>query len=187
MHVAEIVRFPVVGHIILNACAKSVVESMVKGIIAIANLGGILIELNHIFHDSVSIAHPEMFKGILGISDSIKRTEIGSKFVKEGGVGVLPCWQIPRIWVEEVWFKPVKGGAREKGNGVVDFTGIHRKSSGLSLKFNWRETMKAMRATSPLSRSPNIGLQSGVRREQRWIESKIVQQSSSCRLRRVIS
>ncbi len=44
----EIVRFPVVSHIILNACAKSTVESMAKGIVAIANLRGILIELDHI-------------------------------------------------------------------------------------------------------------------------------------------
>ncbi len=29
---------------------RSTVESMAKGIVAVANLGGILIELNHIFH-----------------------------------------------------------------------------------------------------------------------------------------
>ncbi len=76
MHVAEIVRLPMVSHIILNACAKSVVESMAKGIVAVANLRCILIELNHIFHDSVSVAHLEMFEGILGISDSIERTKL---------------------------------------------------------------------------------------------------------------
>ncbi len=90
------------SHIILNACVKSTVESMAKGIVAVANLGGIFIELNHIFHDLVSIVHPEMFEGILRISDSIKRTKIGLKFIKEGGVGVLPCWQIPRVWAEDV-------------------------------------------------------------------------------------
>ncbi len=145
MHVAEVVRFPVVSHIILNACAKSVVESMVKGIVTVANLGGgVLIELNHILHDSVSVAHPEMFEGILGISNSIERTKIGSKFVKEGGVGVLPCQQILWIWVEDVWFKPVEGGAGEKGNSVVDFTGIRHKSSGSVIKVQLEETMKAL-------------------------------------------
>ncbi len=51
----EIVRLPVVSHVILNVCAKSAVESMAKGIVAIAHLGGILIELNHILYDSVSV------------------------------------------------------------------------------------------------------------------------------------
>ena len=67
-----------VSHIILDACAKSAVESMAKGVIAIANLGGVLIELNHVLHDSVSVAHPEMFEGILGISDGIE----GAKFIR---------------------------------------------------------------------------------------------------------
>ncbi len=134
MHVAEIVRLPMVSHITLNACTKSAVESMVKGIVAIANLGGILIELNHVLHDSVSVVHPEMFEGILGISDGIKRTKVGSEFIKESGIGVLPCWWIPQIWVEDVWFKPVKGSAREKGNGIVDFVSIHCKSSGSVIK-----------------------------------------------------
>ncbi len=114
--------------------AKSAVESIAKGIVTVANLGGILIELNHIFHDSVSVAHPEMFEGILSISDSISRTKIGSKFIKEGGIGVLPCRRIPRVWVEDVWFKPVEGGAGEKGDGIVDFVGIRRKSSGSVIK-----------------------------------------------------
>ena len=130
----EVIRLTMVSHIILNSCAKSMVESMAKGIVAVANLGGILIELNRILHDSVSVAHPEMFEGILSISDSIKRTKIGSKFIKEGVVGVLPCWQILRVWAEDVWFKPVEGGAGEKGDGVVDFVGIRRKSSGSVIK-----------------------------------------------------
>ncbi len=134
MHVTEIVRFPVVSYIILTACAKSTVESMAKEIVAVANLGGILIELNHIFHDSVSVMHPEMFKGVLGISDSIERAKIGSKFIKEGSIGVLPCQRILQVWAEDVWFKPVEGGAREEGDGVVDFVGIHCKSSGSVIK-----------------------------------------------------
>ncbi len=77
-------------HIILNACAKSAVESMVKGIVAVANLGGILIELNHILHDSLSVTHLEMFEGILSISNGIEGTKVGSGFVKEGSIGVLP-------------------------------------------------------------------------------------------------
>ncbi len=56
MHVTEIVRLPVVSHIILNVCTESAVESMAKGIVAIANLGGILIELNHVFDDLASVA-----------------------------------------------------------------------------------------------------------------------------------
>ncbi len=129
MHVTEIVRLPMVSHIILNACTKSMVESMAKGIVAVTDLGGVLIELNHVFHDSVSIAHPEMFKSILSISNDIEGTKVGSKFVKEGGVGVLPGRQIPQIWVEDIWFKPVEGGAGEKENGIVDFVGIHCKCS----------------------------------------------------------
>ena len=125
----EIVRLPVVSHIILNACTKSTVESMVKGIVAVANLGGILIELNHILHNLVSIVHPEMFESILSISNDIEGTKVGSKFVKEGGVGVLPGRQIPQIWVEDIWFKPVEGGAGEKGNDIVDFVGICCKCS----------------------------------------------------------
>ncbi len=93
----EIVRLPVVSHIILNVCTKSTVESMVEEIIAVANLGGILIEPNHILYNSVSITHPEIFEGILSISDGIERAKVGSKFVKEGSVGVLSCQQIPRI------------------------------------------------------------------------------------------
>ncbi len=85
----EIVKLPVVSHIILNIYAKSTVESMAKGIITIANLGGVLIELNHILHDSVSIAHLEMFESILGISNSIEWTKVGLEFIKEGSVGVL--------------------------------------------------------------------------------------------------
>ncbi len=115
-----------------------------------------MIELNHVFHDSVSVAHPEMFKSILGISDGIERTKVGSEFVKEGGIGVLPCRQIPWIWAEDVWFKPVEGGAGEKGNSVVDFTGIRRKSSGSvikvqlggdneSLEFPWVGAIKSIR------------------------------------------
>ncbi len=126
----EIVRLPVMSHIILDMCTKSAVESMVKGIITIANLGGILIELNHVFHDSVSVMHLEMFEGILGISDGIERIKVGLEFIKEGSRGVLPCWWIPWVWAEDVWFKPVKSGAGEKENGVVDFVGIHHKSSG---------------------------------------------------------
>ncbi len=156
MHVAEIVRFPVVSHIVLDACAKSVVESMAKGVVAVANLGCILIELHHIFHDLVSVMHPEMFEGILSISDSIEGTKIGLKFIKEGGVGVLPCQWIPRIWAEDVWFKPVESSAREKGNGVVDFTGICRKCSesvikvqlegdNESLGFPWVGAIKSIR------------------------------------------
>ncbi len=118
----EIVRLPMVSHIILNACAKSTVESMAKGIVAVANLGGILIELNHVLHDSVSITHPEMFEGIFGISDG------------EDSIGILPCRRIPRIRAEDVWFKPVESGAREEGNGIVDFVGIRRKCSGSVIK-----------------------------------------------------
>ncbi len=134
MHIAEIVRLPVVSHIILDACTKSMVESMAKGIVAIANLGGILIELNHVFHDSVSVVHPEMFEGILGISDCIEGTKVGSEFFKECSVGVLPCWRIPQIWAEDIWFKPVESGAGERGNGIVDFVGIRRKCSGSVIK-----------------------------------------------------
>ncbi len=73
-------------------------ESMMEGIITIANLGGILIELNHVLYDSVSIVHLEMFKGILSISDGIKRTKVSSEFIKESSVRVLPCWWILQIW-----------------------------------------------------------------------------------------
>ncbi len=90
----EIVQLPVVSHIILDACTKSVVESMAKGIVAVANLGGIFIELNHILHDSVSVTHPEMFKGIFGISNGVEGTKVGSEFLKERSVGVLPCRRI---------------------------------------------------------------------------------------------
>ncbi len=124
------------------------VESMVKGIVAVANLGGILIELNHIFHDLVSVAYLEMFEGILSISDSIERTKIGSKFIKEGSVGVLSCWQILRVWAEDVWFKPVEGGAGEKGDGVVDFVGICHKSSGSVIKVQlegYNESLECLR------------------------------------------
>ncbi len=107
---------------------------MVKGIVAIANMGGILVELNHVLHDSVSVAHLGMFEGILGISDGIKRTKVGSEFIKESSVGVLLCRWIPQIWAEDVWFKPVKSGARKEGDGIVDFVGICRKSSGSVIK-----------------------------------------------------
>ncbi len=156
MHVMEIIRFSMVSHIILNVCTKSAVESMVKGIVAVANLGGILIELNYILHDSVSIAHLEMFKGILGISDGIERIKVGSEFIKKGGIGVLPCWQIPWVWPENVWFKPVEGGAGEKENGTADFVGIRCKSSesvikvqlegdNESLEFLWLRAIKSIR------------------------------------------
>ncbi len=156
MHVTEIVRLPVMSHIILNACTKSAVEDMAKGIVVVADLGGVLIELNHVFHDSVSVMHPEMFESILGISNGIKGTKVGLEFIEESSVGVLPCRQIPRIWVEDVWFKPVKGGAGEKENGVVDFTSIRRKSSGSvikvqlegnnkSLEFPWVGAIKSIR------------------------------------------
>ncbi len=75
-----------------------------------------------------------MFKGILGISDGIKWTKVGSEFFKEGGIGVLPGRRIPWIWVKDVWFKPVEGGAEEKGDGIVDFVGICHKSSGSVIK-----------------------------------------------------
>ncbi len=156
MHVTEIVRLSMMSHIIFNACTKSAVEGMAKGIVTVTDLGGILIELNHVFHDSVSVAHPEMFKSIFGISNGIKGAKVGLEFVKKGSVGVLPCWQILQIWAEDVWFKPVEGGAREKGNGVVDFTGIHRKSSrsvikvqlegdNESLEFLWVGALKSIR------------------------------------------
>ncbi len=87
-----------VSHVILNVCAKSAVETMAKGIVAVANLGGILIELNHILHDLVSVTHPEMFEGIFGISDGIEGTKVGSEFLKERSVGILPCQRIPRVW-----------------------------------------------------------------------------------------
>ncbi len=156
VHVTEIVRLPVVSYIIINVCTKSMVESMVKGIVAVANLGGVLVELNHILHDLVSVAHPEMYEGILSISDGIKRTKVGLEFIKEGGIGVLPPQWIPRIWVEDVWFKPVKSSAREKGDGIVDFVGICRKSSGSvikvqlegdneSLEFPWVGAVKSIR------------------------------------------
>ncbi len=49
---------------------------MAKVIVAVANLGGVLIELNYVIHDSVSVMHLEMFEGILSISDGIKRTKV---------------------------------------------------------------------------------------------------------------
>ncbi len=107
---------------------------MAKGIVAVANLGGILIELNHILHDLVSVTHPEMFEGIFGISDGIEGTKVGSEFLKERSVGVLPCRWILRIWAEDIWFKPVESGAGEEGNGIVDFVGIRCKCSGSVIK-----------------------------------------------------
>ncbi len=86
-----------VSHVILDECAKSAVESMAEGIVAITNLGCVLVELDHILHDSVSVMHPEMFQGILGISDGIKGAKIGSEFIKEGGVRVLPCRRFHRL------------------------------------------------------------------------------------------
>ncbi len=82
----EIVRLSMVSHIILHVSAKSAADGMAEGIIAVANLGGVLIELNHVLHDSVSVAHPEMFKGVLSISDGIERAKISSKFVKESSI-----------------------------------------------------------------------------------------------------
>ncbi len=114
MHVTEIVKLSVVSHIILDAGTMSVVEGMTEGIIAVTDLGGILIELNHILHDSVSVVHPGMFEGILSIFNSIKKTKVGSEFVKKGSIRVLPCQQIPWVWMEDVWFKPVKSGAGKK-------------------------------------------------------------------------
>ncbi len=75
-----------------------------------------------------------MFEGIFGISDGIEGTKVGSEFLKEGSVGILPCRRIPWIRAEDVWFKPVESGAREEGNGIVDFVGIHRKCSGSVIK-----------------------------------------------------
>ncbi len=105
-----------------------------KGIVAVANLGGILVELNHILHDSVSVTHPEMFEGIFGISDGIKGAKVGSEFLKERSIGVLPCRQIPQIRAEDIWFKPVESGAGEEENGIVDFVGIRCKCSGSVIK-----------------------------------------------------
>ncbi len=144
------------SHIILDACTKSAVESMAKGIVPVANLGGILIELNHILYDSVSVMHPEMFEGIFGISDGVEGTKVGSEFLKERGVGVLPCRRILRIRAEDIWFKPVESGAGEEGNGIVDFVGIRRKCSGSvikvqlegdneSLEFPWVGAVKSIR------------------------------------------
>ncbi len=47
MHVMEIVRLFMVSHIILDAGTKFVVEGMIEGIITVANLGDILVELNY--------------------------------------------------------------------------------------------------------------------------------------------
>ncbi len=110
----------------------------------------------HVLHDSVSVTHLEMFDGILSISDGVERTKVGSEFIKEGGIGVLPCRRIPYIWVEDVWFKPVESGAGEKGNSVVDFVGICHKCSGSvikvqleghneSLQFPWVRAIKSLR------------------------------------------
>ncbi len=129
---------------------------MAEGIVTVANLGGILVELNYVLHDLVSVMHPEMFEGILGISNGIKSTKVGLEFVKECSVRVLPCQWILLIWAEDVWFKPVESGAREKRNGVVDFTGIHHKSSGSVIKvqlkgdnesfeFPWVRAVKSIR------------------------------------------
>ncbi len=115
-------------------CTKSAVESMAKGIVAVANLGGILIELNHILHDSVSIMHSEMFESIFSISDGIEGTKVSSEFLKECSIGVLPCRQISRIRAEDIWFKPVKSGAGEEGNGIVEFVGIRHKCNGSVIK-----------------------------------------------------
>ncbi len=51
-----------VSHIVLNACTKSAVEGMATGIVTVANLGGVFVELNHILHDPVSVMHLEMFE-----------------------------------------------------------------------------------------------------------------------------
>ncbi len=107
---------------------------MMEGIVAVANLGGVLIKLNHILHNPVTVAHPEMFKSILGSSNGMKRSKVHSEFVKESGIGVLPHQWILQIWMEDVWFEPVKSGTGEKGNDVVDFVGIRRKGSGSVVK-----------------------------------------------------
>ncbi len=36
--------------------------------------------------------------------------------------------------MEDVWFKPIKTGAREKRDGIVDVVGICHKSSGSVIK-----------------------------------------------------
>ncbi len=124
----------VVSHIILDAHAKSTVEGMMEGIVAATNLGCILVELNHILHDLVSVAHLTMFQGILGISDGIERAKIGLEFVKECSIRVLPCQQVLQIGTEDVWSKPVKSSAGKEKDGVVDFTGICCKGSGSIIK-----------------------------------------------------
>ena len=60
-HIAEVIGFSMMGHIVLDAGTKSAVEGLAKGIVSIANLGSILVKLNHVLHDSVSVMHPEMF------------------------------------------------------------------------------------------------------------------------------
>ncbi len=120
--------------IILDAGTKSTVEGMAEGIITVANLRGILIELNHILHDSVSIIHLEMFKGIFSISNGIERTKVVSEFIEKCGIGVLLCQQIPQIRMEDGGCKPVKSSARKEGDSILDFAGICCKSSGSVIK-----------------------------------------------------
>ncbi len=145
-----------VSHIILDVGAKSVVEGIAEGIITVANLRGILIKLNYILHDLVSVMHPKMFESILSISDGIKRTKVGLEFIKECSIRVLPCWQISQIWMEDIWFKSVKSSAEKKRDGIVDFTGICCKCSGSvikvqlegdneSLEFSWVQAIKSIR------------------------------------------
>ncbi len=70
--------------------------------LTVINLRGILVKLNYILHDSVFIMHPEIFECVLSISDGVKRTRVGLEFIKKGGIRVLPCQQIPQIWIEDV-------------------------------------------------------------------------------------
>ena len=121
----EVIRLTMVGHVIFNPGTKSAVKSMVEGIVTIAYGSSVLVEMDYILHNPVSIMHPKVFEFIFSISDGIEWTKVSPEFRKEGGIGICPSRRIGVVRMEDIWFKPVEGHTGEERDHLVDFGGVH--------------------------------------------------------------
>ena len=76
----EVIRLTMVSHIIFNPGTKSTVKSVTEEIITIAYDSSVLVEMDYILHNLVSVMHLKIFKFIFSISNSVKWTKVSPKF-----------------------------------------------------------------------------------------------------------
>jgi hypothetical protein len=104
---SKCIQFPITGNFVLDTSGESSVKAILESGFSPLGARGESVELHKIFHDSLTIAHPEILELVLGFTFGIVRSEVdlqlGYKFLIVGE----PDWLVDRIGFEESGFEPV--------------------------------------------------------------------------------